>query len=359
MQDTTQFLYLFLSPTLDSCALSSLYPESKSIGTRCVVLKELIILPAVGRTTNGSLLSDTIRSCKKLVRVCCSPLDSAAWKHLTSLHTLRAIEIDGSNCPLDLDDFIFAPFLNVTTLSFVVDKAEDNIRLIQRSQFPSLKEFEFTMGSQALSWAEVEQLFRGLSQCKACQTLERITLDSHYASEIHQRTGDSFTAIRQLSRFTQLQTLSLSIGNFIYPDNDLLLEAASSWPHLRCLKLVDYYFPRPSAVTFCGLFAALRLCPHLHTLWLSMDAVNIDTDPAAESFQHTSLKTFHVLSSSVAHPETVACIISSMLPCVAQVDYDTWSEGNIAMSWAAVNDLLKNFKSSAAAVRGITGVKQH
>jgi hypothetical protein len=73
----------------------------------------------------------------------------------------------------------------------------------------------------------------------------------------------------------------------------------SSWLHIRCLDLRDSRLYLQSTITFRGLFAALRLCPHLCTLWLSMDAVNIDIDLEAESFQH---------------PEVVARIIFSMLP---------------------------------------------
>jgi len=44
------------------------------------------------------------------------------------------------------------------------------------------------------------------------------------------------TAVRQLLRFSQLQTLRLYVTCPIYLDNDLLLEAMSSWPHIRELK---------------------------------------------------------------------------------------------------------------------------
>jgi hypothetical protein len=67
---------------------------------------------------------------------------------------------------------------------------------------------------------------------------------------------------------------------------------------------------------------ALRQCPYLEVLQLLIDAVNIDIDPIeAESFQHTSLQKLHVYSD-MADPQTVARIISSVLPYVfSKVDY--------------------------------------
>ncbi|KAG2035834.1 hypothetical protein BDR03DRAFT_961689, partial [Suillus americanus] len=84
--------------------------------------------------------------------------------------------------------------------------------------------------------------------------------------------------------FTQLRILRLTFPHCCtHLDNDLLLESMSSWPHLRYLDLKDPYQTR-GAITFRGLFAALRQCPHLYELSLLIDAVNIDIDPTTESF---------------------------------------------------------------------------
>ncbi|OJA12698.1 hypothetical protein AZE42_11700 [Rhizopogon vesiculosus] len=109
-----------------------------------------------------TLLSDTVRLCTKLVALRCPPLNSSAWKHLSDLHTLLTVEIHGVYCPLDGNNLKFAPFLNVTTLSFDLKIATGLITLLQHSEFPSLKKFDFygTMSS-----SEVEHLFGALSQC--------------------------------------------------------------------------------------------------------------------------------------------------------------------------------------------------
>ncbi|OJA19901.1 hypothetical protein AZE42_07029 [Rhizopogon vesiculosus] len=62
------------------------------------------------------------------------------------------------------------------SLRFHVVTAADTIAVIQHSEFPSLK--KFAMQVDALPWAEAEQLFHSLSQCKACQTLEDIETSS-------------------------------------------------------------------------------------------------------------------------------------------------------------------------------------
>jgi hypothetical protein len=68
-------LHLFLSPTLRHCVLLALDAESIFFGTRCPVIEKL----CVWRLADLALLSDTIRSCKRLVHLSCPPLDSAAW----------------------------------------------------------------------------------------------------------------------------------------------------------------------------------------------------------------------------------------------------------------------------------------
>ncbi|KAG1851825.1 hypothetical protein C8R48DRAFT_725648 [Suillus tomentosus] len=44
----------------------------------------------------------------------------------------------------------------------------------------------------------------------------------------------------------------------------MLLQAMSSWPHIRTLEINDSALS--SKVTLHGLFTALGLCPQLHTL---------------------------------------------------------------------------------------------
>jgi len=69
-------------------------------------------------------------------------------------------------------------------------------------------------------------------------------------------------------------------------DNDICLEAMSSWPRIESVELDDQQRYHPIVTTFCRLFAGLRLCPHLHALRVFMDAVNVDIDPKAGSFHH-------------------------------------------------------------------------
>jgi len=86
----SRYLPLFLSPTLRRYSLHLTLPseELKSIGARCPVLEMLsIIRPPRGHTVlEVSLISDIIRSCKRLIDLRCPlPLDSAAWTHLSNL----------------------------------------------------------------------------------------------------------------------------------------------------------------------------------------------------------------------------------------------------------------------------------
>ncbi|OAX35225.1 hypothetical protein K503DRAFT_380432 [Rhizopogon vinicolor AM-OR11-026] len=95
----------------------------------------------------------------------------------------------------------------------------------------------------------------------------------------------------------------------------------SSWPHIQLLKPEDppFFDSGPPAVTFRGLFAALHLCPDLHTLQVSMDAMNIVIDP---TFQYNSLRSLNVCNSGVANPDAVARVVlssslaSTVLPMV-------------------------------------------
>lgn len=244
-----------------------------------------------------------------------------------------------------LDNLNFATFLNLTTLSFRGIQVAAVVTIMQHFEFPSLKEFE--MHVRVLGWEGAEQLFRALSQCKASQTLEHINISSR--DRIQEHSSDPLTAIRQFVCFKQLRTLKLSAHYSIYLDNDLLFEAMKSWPHIRSLSLVDWHLCPPT-VTFGGLFAALRLCPHLQDMEITVDARNIDIDPEAESFQHTSLKNLTLGSSELedVNVETVARIVFSMLPAVDRVIY---ASGSITRVWHNVNrhlELLRNNPSSAA-----------
>jgi hypothetical protein len=131
------------------------------------------------------------------------------------------------------------------------------------------------------------------------------------------------------------------IDGSIFLDNDLLLEAMSSWPHIESLELDDQHRYQPT-VTFRGLFTALRKCPHLHNLRIFMDTVDIDIDPKAESFQHPSLRTLHLGLSPVRVAEAVAVIISSMLPHVGEVMYHE-NIGENSRVWSEVNKHLQSF----------------
>ncbi|KAG1742801.1 hypothetical protein EDB19DRAFT_1700420 [Suillus lakei] len=101
------------------------------------------------------------------------------------------------------------------------------------------------------------------------------------------------------------------------------------------------------AVTFRGLLAALRLCPHLDTLRIFMDAVNVDIDPTTESFQNTTLQKLDLTQSDVANVEDVARIIFSILPGVDRVSTPQhhWNTSVVSKKWDEVNGHLEKLKS--------------
>jgi hypothetical protein len=276
--------------------------------------------------------------------------------HLSTIPTLLEVKIrTPRNLHYLLNDLDFATFLNLTTLSFHGIEAVAVVTIIQHFKFPSLKEFE--MHVNVLHWAEAEQLFRALSQCKASQTLEHIIISSSDGAQGH--SSDPSAAVRQFLCFKQLRTLRLCVHHSIFLDNDLLFEAMASWPHIRSLSLVGWDLPPPT-VTFRGLFAALRLCPHLEDLQVSVDVRNIDIEPETESFQHTSLRRLGVDSSDLenVNVEAVARIIFFMLPAVNRIA----SASHIATpAWNNVNrrlGILRN-KPFLAAGRYITGAASY
>ncbi|KAG2750219.1 hypothetical protein P692DRAFT_20873173 [Suillus brevipes Sb2] len=347
-----KYLCLFLSPTLRHCVLSVINSELKSLATRCAALEHLSLnVPEWERQSadDRTFLSDGVRMCKRLVTLSCPPLDWAAWKYLSGLPSLLRVSVreprSASRWSLDRDIVNFAPFLNVTTLSFNVNTASYAITVMQHSEFPSLKEFE--MVADVLPCAEAEQLCRALSQCKAKQTLEHISIASH-VPKVEEPPCNSLAAVTHLLCFTHLRTVRLNLHYCIHIDNHLLLQVMSNWPHIRSLELVDsQMLPE---ITFRGLFTALRLCPHLHTLRILMDAVNIDIDPAAETFQHTTLQKLDLIQSDVADAEAVARIIFSVLPCINQIltRRDHWDDRLVFQKeWDEVNRRLDYLKSSA------------
>ncbi|OAX32034.1 hypothetical protein K503DRAFT_777069 [Rhizopogon vinicolor AM-OR11-026] len=330
----TSLLHLFLSPVLRRCALPVFHSDLKSIATSCPLLENLSILtPAAHISNELSLLSDIIRSYKWLVDLRCPHLDFAAWKHLSNLPTLLTVRIHERDIhhPMDWDHLYSAHFFNLTTLTFCVNTSADVITVMQHSKFPLLQEFRLVVA--VLSWVDAQQLFRVLPLCNACETLEHIEISS-YNQGNDELSNMPFTAVGHFLCFSQLRSLRLSICYPIYVNNDLLLEAMSSWSHMRRLELRDAL----PTVTFRGLFTALRKCPHLHTLLLPMDAANIDvdSDSEAESFQHTSLRTWNVGDSYIEDPGSIARIIFSMLPSIGRIDYDAYA----LHPWHEVNKSL-------------------
>ncbi|OJA13888.1 hypothetical protein AZE42_05395 [Rhizopogon vesiculosus] len=295
-------------------------------------------LSLTGRNTRFRLSS--FRSCKQLKHLECTLLDYATWKHLSNLPTLATVKIDQGmyEVQLDRDNVNFTTFLNLTSLKFHLRTATNIITLMQNSEFPSLKVFDIHV--VALSHAETEQIFHALSQCEAYQTLEHIVIRSKSTNVQGTDERSLPTATTQLLPFTQLRILKLSLDCPIILDNHLLFEAMSRWPHIRSLELQNT--PR---VTLRGLFAALRLCPDLHRLAIDIDAVDIDVDPEAESFQHTSLQSLAVGSSKTEDPEAAARIIFSMLPSISHVDHD-WN----ILEWDEVNGQLESLRVSAVNV---------
>ncbi|KAG1785338.1 uncharacterized protein HD556DRAFT_1459222 [Suillus plorans] len=215
---------------------------------------------------------------------------------------------------------------------------------MQHSQFPSLKEFWFE--AKYISSEEAEQLFHALSRCKACLTLEKILIRSLDEGYLVPLNSSHLTPIPHFLCFTQLRTLQLTFYNScIYLDNDMLLQAISTWPHIRALEIDNSggYVPC-SEISLRGLFTALGLCPQLHRLRVPINLATIDIDPNAEPIQHTSLQSLALQSSEfqTADAETIARIISTWLPCVDQV------RNIYGSSWVEVNRHLRSLRAAAA-----------
>ncbi|KAJ8596818.1 hypothetical protein M405DRAFT_804906 [Rhizopogon salebrosus TDB-379] len=342
----SRLLSLFLSPTLRHCYLLNVHCDLKPIARRCDVLESLAVAPANAPMTTRdiSMLSDTVRSCRRLVKLRCPPLNSAAWKYLSNLPTLVTLTVNGPGADDLLGQDNFSPFLNLKILSVYLGTlhfatAKNITTFIRHSEFPSLKEFHL-QAINDLPWRQVERLLHALSQCNACQTLECAEI-CFSDPEALEHVANPLLVVKQLLSFTQLRRLSLDIGGSIFLDNDLLLEAMSSWPHIESLELDDQHRYQPT-VTFRGLLTALQKCLHLHTLRVFMDAVDIDIDPKAESFQHPSLRTLHLGVSPVRDAEAVTVIISSMLPHVGEVVYHE-NIGENSRVWSEVNKRLQSF----------------
>ncbi|KAG1799266.1 uncharacterized protein HD556DRAFT_1457689 [Suillus plorans] len=346
---TTAYLNLFLPHMLHRCHLLGVDEGLQSFVIRCIALEDLFIYTPEWRQVDStanemSLLSDRIHWCTRLVTLCCPMLDWETWKHLSHLPTLLNLEIEqGCNDPPSLSkrDIVNVSFLNITSLSFQdLYDPEDIITVMQHSQFPSLKKFEFE--ANYISSEDAEQLFHALSRCEACRTLEEITICSLDEEYRVPPNSEPLTPIPQFLCFTQLRSLRLTFHNFhiIHLDNDMLLQAMSTWPHIRALEISDSASYAPSEISLRGLFTALSLCPELDTLRVPINLATIDIDPDAEPIQHTSLRLL-ALDLSVSQTETIARIISAWLPFVDQVH-------SYGSNWIEVNRYLRSLRRATA-----------
>ncbi|KAG1897382.1 uncharacterized protein F5891DRAFT_536017 [Suillus fuscotomentosus] len=341
---TTVYLNLFLPHMLHRCHLLSVDESLQSFVTRCIALEHLCIytpnMSQFDNTANEmSLLSDRIHWCTRLVAISCPMLDWATWKHLSSLPALLKLRINqGCNHPpsLSKQDIVNISFLNITSLLFhdLYDTA-DIITVIQHSQFPSLKEFVFN--ARYISPEDAEQLFHALSRCKACRTLEEITICSFDERYRVPPNSEPLTPIPHFLCFTQLRSLRLASHNsHIHLDNDMLLQAMSTWPHICALEINNSASYPSSEISLRELFTALSLCPELHTLRVPINLATINIDPDAEPIQHTSLRSLalNLSVSQITNAETIARIIYAWLPFVNQV------RNPYSLNWAEVNRYL-------------------
>lgn len=353
---STRYLNFLLSHTLHHHHLATANEDLPSIVTRFAALERLsIITPdtidAVDSTADAlSRISDVVRLCKQLVTLSCPLFDWAAWRHISNLSTLTRVDVGDTltdatpPSPLERDITNFSPFSNVTALSFLLHGAAYAITVIQHSQFPSLKEFKLDLS--VLSSPEAEQLFRALSKCKACETLEKNFVYS-LRHEYNDPQTNSLSVIPYLLCFTQLRTLDLACYDFcINLDDDILLEAVSAWPHMRNLEIEDLRFDY-SPITFRGIFTMLRLCPQLDTLRISIDTTTVDIDPDVEPAQHTSLRILELNSPGhqIPNAEALAHIIFSCLPRINWVQCEE-------SKWDEVNMHLKSLKDAALHATG-------
>ncbi|KAG1830691.1 hypothetical protein DFJ58DRAFT_873775 [Suillus subalutaceus] len=351
---STKYLNLFLSHTLHRRYLVTVDEDLRSIVTCCATLEHLnVITPdaanAIDSTSDAlSRISDIVRSCKQLVTLSCPLFDWAAWRHLSNLPTLTRLDVGDTRSdpappwPLERDIANFSPFSNITALSFLLHSAAYAITVMQHSQFPSLKEFK--MDVDFLPLPEAEQLFRALSNCKACETLEKIRVYSSYHK--YDPQNNSLSAIPHFHCFTHLRTLHLACFDFcINLDDNILLEAMSTWPHMHDLEIDDLRLHH-SPITFRGIFTAIRLCPQLHTLRVPIDSTtfNIDVEPT----QHTFLRVLELKTPmfQIANAEALARIIFSCLPRIDRI------LGSIQCDWDEVNMHIKSLKDAALHVTG-------
>ncbi|KAG1799305.1 uncharacterized protein HD556DRAFT_1305539 [Suillus plorans] len=350
---STKYLNFLLSQTLHHHHLATVNEDLQSIVTRFAALERLsIITPdtidAVSTARALSRISDVVRLCKQLVTLSSPLFDWAAWKHISNLSTLTRVDVGDTvtdatpPSPLERDITNFSPFSNVTTLSFLLYGPAYAITVMQHSQFPSLKEFKIDV--RFISSPEAEQLFRALSKCKACEILQKIVVYSSH----HEYNDPQTNSLSYFLCFTQLRTLDLACFDFcINLDDDILLEAASAWPHMRNLEIEDSRLHH-SLITFRGIFTMLRLCPQLDTLRISIDTTTVDIDPDVEPVQHTSLRILELKTSGHQIPNagTVARIIFSYLPRINGVG------GFIQNEWDEVNMHLKSLKDAAPHATG-------
>ncbi|KAG1813454.1 hypothetical protein EV424DRAFT_1349037 [Suillus variegatus] len=345
-RDLKRYLHLFLSPTLRRCTLPVVHLDLKSVPIRCAALEDLSIKSFINTAADMQVLYDSIRLCKRLVTLTCPLLDWTTWGYLSNLPTLLTLEIldDRPRHSLGSRNLNLAPLLNVTRLNFITRRAAYTIAVMQHLEFPSLNQFE--MDVLDLPWADTEPLFHALSQHK---TLSHIIISSERGDrEIQDLLDSSSIPIRQFLCFTQLRSLRFKFPYCcINLDNNLLLEAMSSWPHIQKLEFID-----PQAVptvTFHGLFTVLHRCPRLHTLDIPLDAVNIDVDPTAEPFLHTSLQNLNLTSSALSDAEAVARIIFSVLPSVDLIS----GYGCPSDIFLKIQKHLESFRASAVLGRRI------
>lgn len=217
-----------------------------------------------------------------------------AFLHLASLPQLQAIEIViSTDWSSDLVEHTFMglppmPFPSLASLGVVVDANIDFgfqlIRAIHASHLGSIS----LRTSQATA-PDLSHFIAVLPTTRfagALRYLELAIINKPF--ELQDNLPSPLPVILHAADLAPLLTLELkdfrAHGFEVAISDELLYKMARAWPSLRTLDLCWYGIGRdsPYAVTLPGLLPLTRLCPHLFSLGVALDATYIPPQPIPE-----------------------------------------------------------------------------
>ncbi|KAJ6541062.1 hypothetical protein DFH09DRAFT_1322913 [Mycena vulgaris] len=298
-----------------------------------------------------SSLSLFVRGLNRLETLTAACLDRAALEHIGRLPNFRSLTLTGQlplpHSPMPPNSTIQALFTSLASLIVTASDASGVFDLLSHPPIDHIEAF-FPKSTTADTITKCYSAF-----ARACtdSPLDILVLgrdnwlwDESQTPPTAAQIAISLVSgpqLRPLLVLTNVSRVCLAPPVGIDLDNEIVLELAQAWPHLKSLRFgASDYAHVPSRVTLDGLLPFAEHCPHLYLLQIPLDASVVpawaDQTTRQKRITHKRLTTLRLMRLPILVPLAVAGYLSSIFPKLRSVCTDREHKTNTAEHQEAI-----------------------